>query len=84
MRRRTFKEIGVPPRLMGCAFSAAHKARKGGMCTDEILAEASAVLAKPEAYLADGCWGELAVRMKELIVAQDSYIPRTVPAPWRQ
>lgn len=84
MKRRQLKELGVPPMLLDYAHAAAIAARKDGLSYDEIVSEISALLATPKEYLNDARWAETAAKMDELLNAQDSYIPRQEPAPWRQ
>jgi tRNA-splicing ligase RtcB (3'-phosphate/5'-hydroxy nucleic acid ligase) len=84
MKRKRLKEAGVPPVIMDAAHEAAIADRKEGKSLNDIVAMASAIVEAPLAYIEDACWGEMARQMKELLEKQDSYIPRKVPAPWRQ
>jgi tRNA-splicing ligase RtcB len=84
MKRRFLHELGVPPSILDCALTAAVASRKFGLSHDDIAAEVTALLANPADYLDHERWGETALKMKALLEAQDSYIPRTDPAPWRQ
>lgn len=84
MKRRHLKDIGVPAQAMDCAHSAAMAARKDGLTFDDIINEVTSLIETPGDFLDHARWSETALKVKELFDAQDAYVPRADPAPWRQ
>jgi tRNA-splicing ligase RtcB len=84
MKKRTLRDLGVPPGLVGVAHPAAAAALKGGMSKQELKMELTAVLESPEAFVDHEHWGEMAAKLSVLIDARKAYIPRKESAPWRK
>lgn len=84
MKRRILKDWGVPPAIMDVVHAAVMRARKDGQHFDGVKAAVAAIIDNPQDHTEDPLWGESAQAMAALIAAQDSFIPRKAPAPWRQ
>ncbi len=95
MKARELANLGVPRgEAMKLAVEACMSAAKAqalrpgsgqaGINKATLRETVQALLADPQAYAAEPVWGPLAAAIGRAKGAQDTFIPRPRPAPWRQ
>jgi tRNA-splicing ligase RtcB len=81
MRAKDLNQLGIPNGpAMGEAFRAVEQARAAGMALEAIGETIRGVATTPEAYGADGVFGQLAA---VLCRRSRAFVPREAPAPYR-
>ncbi len=85
MKPRELHNLGVPKgEAMKVAVEAVRQASKSGLKREELRKRISDIVANPSSWGADPVWGSLANSLQSVFSAQDRYIAREKPAPWRQ
>ena len=86
MKAKELKKLGVPtgPILRLTLESIREASQAAGMNQKTIREVVRSVINKPEAYIDDETWGEVAKAMVEVEELRESYVPRETPAPWNQ
>lgn len=85
MKSRELKDLGIPPgSAMKVALATIRKARKSGLEVRTIREHFKALVVDPARFMDHPAFGELARTLAEKARAQDSYVPRSEPAPYRQ
>ena len=85
MKPRELANLGVPRgEAMKVAGEACGAAAKAGLDKAAIRQAIAALVADPEAYAADPHFAALAAAIAGPKAAQQPYVPRAEPAPWRQ
>src|SRR5262245_19942968 len=85
MKARELKNLGIPTgEPIEIALKAVGLARGAGQSVEAIRSAIRAVASNPEAYREDATFGGLARALLARSDARGSYVPRSVPAPFRQ
>lgn len=85
MKARALKQLGIPSGpARDLARTAARAAHENGQDARDIQATLRRLVADPEAFRSDPCFGELAACLADQRSAQAAFQPRQTDAPFRQ
>ncbi|WP_417733202.1 RtcB family protein [Rosistilla oblonga] len=85
MKTRELNNLGIPKGIaMQAAVEAVRNASAKGLKRPELRTAIAAIVEDPASAKDDPLWGSLADALQTVFSAQDRYIGRDEPAPWRQ
>jgi tRNA-splicing ligase RtcB (3'-phosphate/5'-hydroxy nucleic acid ligase) len=85
MKSRELRNLGIPAGVpVRLALDLAGRARAAGMDARDIRARLRQLVGRPVAFCDDPVFGELARLLDAATTAQDGYVPRADPAPFRK
>lgn len=85
MKARELNNLGIPKGIaMKAAIEAVRQAAEQGLGRTELREKIAAIVADPSTAKNDPLWGPLAGSLQVVSSAQERYVGRQEPAPWRQ